>query len=72
MISKLQIHEKATEKFLDIEPMSIGMLLVLRNVSLYERIHIELEVDDMKAIVALFQNRIEEIEILEKVGKNDE
>jgi hypothetical protein len=71
MISKLQIHEKATEKFLDLEPMSIGMLLVLRNISLDKRIHIELEVDDMKAIVALFQNRIEEIGILEKVGENE-
>jgi hypothetical protein len=71
MISKLQIHEKATEKFLDLEPMSIGMLLVLRNISLDERINIELEVDDMKAIVALFQNRIEEVGILEKEGKDE-
>jgi hypothetical protein len=72
MIRKLQIQEMATEKILDLEPVSIGTLLVLRNIALKETIHIDLDVDDMKAIVALLQNRIEEIEILEKEQRAQE
>lgn len=70
MIRKLQIREMATEKYLELQPVSIGALLILRNIALDEREHIELDVDDMKAVVALLQNRIEEVEILEKAGKN--
>lgn len=63
MLRKLQIHERATKKFLDLEPNTLGLLLVLRNNALNEKIHIELGLEDMKAMVALLQVRIQDVEL---------
>jgi hypothetical protein len=63
MLRKLQIQENATQKILEIDPDSTGVMLFLRNLALNERIHIELDIDDMRAIVALLQARIEDIRI---------
>jgi len=62
MLRKLQIAERATEKLLEIEPDSTGVILFLRNVALDERMHIELTIEDMQAIVSLLQDRISDIE----------
>jgi acetolactate synthase regulatory subunit len=67
MLRKLQIQERASEKLLDIEPMSIGVIFMLRNFAIdAHRIHIELGLDDMRAVVSLLQNRIEQVELAMK------
>lgn len=66
MLKKLQIQEIATEKFLEIEDISLGVLFVIKNTALKDRMFLGLDLEDMKAVVALLQNRIQEVELAMK------
>lgn len=61
MIHSIGIKELATEKTLSVDPTDLGVRIFMYNKALEERMHIELDLDDMIAVNKVLEKRIKDL-----------
>lgn len=62
MIHSIGVRELATETTLSVDPTTLGVRIFMHNKALEDRMHIQLDLDDMKAVNRVLQKRIQDLQ----------